>query len=86
MRNGGHKEYRIPTNFKMPWGYSKRFLLITNTGKMEIEARPPRSLKVTITQTGPNEPAEESRALDWIQESVERIRYEVEDGLREASA
>jgi len=46
--------------------------------KMEIEAQPPSTLKVTQVETIGLTGEERSRCLDWIQESIERIRYEVE--------
>jgi hypothetical protein len=61
----------------MPDSYKRRFVFRGKSGILRIYRGGMRLLK--IEQSGEiDDPEESSRALDWIHESVERIRYEVE--------
>ncbi len=70
-------EYFIPTNFKIPKGYKQRFVFNASKGKMIIERAGSRTLKVSICgKAEPRFTVEGESALDWIQETIERIRFE----------
>lgn len=68
----------IEVAWAMPMEYAGRWTLFGPGGSMEIEAFPPKKLKVTMI--GDFKGGQQSRALDWCQEVIERIRKESNDG------
>jgi len=69
---------RIPTNFTMPKGYKRKFVFLGESVRLEIMANPPKSILIRqlAFKTEPT-PADYQNGLDWIQETVERMRAEV---------
>lgn len=73
--------HTIPTGFRIPKGYRRRFILETATYKIEIVPQPPRKIRVhNWIQIDAKEPSHEdiSTGLDWIAESMCIIRGECE--------
>lgn len=65
--------FEIEPNFKIPKGYSKRFVYVDGDFRMEINAGKKRG-KICFETFG--EPRRHSPELDWIQEAIETVRYE----------
>lgn len=66
----------IPTNFAIPKDYTKRFVFRGENGMIRIYRAGKRKLR--IDEAGVISEQEQSAALDWIHESVERMRFESE--------
>lgn len=67
-------EQEIPCNFKIPKGYRRTFYLEDGEDKMRITISKEKGMR--LEQFGPNT-GNTSLKLDWIEESIERIRFEV---------
>ena len=74
-----NKEYFIPTNFNIPAGYKRKFVFRGKSGVMTLERAGRRKLR--FSETGDVEgrfTVEGEGALDWIQETIEMIRFDSE--------
>ena len=70
---------RIPTNFTMPKGYRRKFVFLGESVRLEIMARPPRIILIRqLHLKAEPSPSDYGNGLDWIQESIERMRAEVD--------
>ncbi len=69
-----YADWEIPTNFTIPKGYQVRFVFRGQRGVLRVARAGRRKLR--FEQTGSFSPVEQSMALDWIQETVERMRFE----------
>lgn len=70
------KRQVIPTSFKVPKRYKRRFILLGAGGfRLEISCR---NGKIVFRQWGEcHLPIAASWSLDWIQESMEAVREEL---------
>ena len=68
----------IPTNFNIPKTYRHEFVLRCRNGIMKVRRGGRRSIAFE-TEGDLDIDTERSLALDWIQETIERIRFDVSD-------
>lgn len=67
-------EFSIPLNERVPEGYRRRFVLVLEAGQHEIEVRQKEGMVYRFAgSSGP----QTGLALDWIQETVDGIRAEL---------
>jgi hypothetical protein len=70
------RKYEIPTSFNLPVWYDEEFILVTESFRMHVTRGSRRRLRVM--ESGNVRGREEtSEVLDWIQETVMRIRCEL---------
>jgi hypothetical protein len=74
------KASNIPTNFRMAKGYRRKFVFLGESIRLEIVARPPRSISIRQKELKAQSSQEDYRnSLNWIQSSVEQMRAESEE-------
>ena len=65
----------IPVNFRIPRKYRHTFELRAGPNRMQIITKPPKAVQMRQSFPEPN-PQLSSDALDWMQLTMETIRYE----------
>lgn len=70
-------DHLIPTSFTMPLSYREVYVLHGYNGAVEIRRWSRK--KLMMKNTGWLNSVESSMCLDWIQETVEQIRYDCDN-------